>query len=124
MNTTAAAASPSPTVVLSPALITREELRDLLDRGEPLRLLEALPEGHYLRGHLPGALHFPHDQVRALAPLVLPDLKAAIVVYCASSTCRNSAIAAGVLAQLGYTNVRVYAGGKQDWEQAGFPLVR
>ena len=118
--------SPSPTHSSDPqpGLISREELRTGIARGETLCLLEALPEGYYLRGHLPGAIHFPHDKVRQLAPLVLPDLGAAIVVYCASSTCRNSAIAAGVLRQLGYTDVRVYAEGKQDWEEAGLPLSR
>jgi rhodanese-related sulfurtransferase len=31
-------------------------------------------------------------------------------------------IAARVLAQIGYANVVVYAGGKQDWSEAGFAL--
>jgi rhodanese-related sulfurtransferase len=105
-------------------LISLEELRARLDRGAPIQLLEALSEQHYLRGHLPGAIQFPHDQVRRLAPLVLPDAGQSIVVYCASKTCRNSQIAAGVLRQLGYQDVRVYAGGKQDWEAAGLTLER
>jgi rhodanese-related sulfurtransferase len=62
--------------------------------------------------------------VRALAPGLLPDKAAEIVVYCASATCQNSHIAAKVLAQLGYANVAVYAGGKQDWQEAGLPLER
>ena len=33
-------------------------------------------------------------------------------------------IAAKVLEQLGYTNVAVYAGGKQDWQEAGLALER
>jgi rhodanese-related sulfurtransferase len=105
-------------------LIPREELRARLARGDNFHLLEALGELHYHRGHLPGAVLFPHDKVRQLAPLVLPDASQSIVVYCASSTCRNSQVAAGVLRQLGYQDVRVYAGGKQDWEAAGLPLER
>jgi rhodanese-related sulfurtransferase len=49
---------------------------------------------------------------------------AEIVVYCASATCQNSHIAARVLGQLGYANVRVYAGGKEDWSEAGLALER
>jgi rhodanese-related sulfurtransferase len=43
-------------------------------------------------------------------------------VYCASSTCQNSHVAAKVLGQMGYANVVVYAGGKQDWQEAGLPV--
>jgi rhodanese-related sulfurtransferase len=102
--------------------ITRDELKAALDGGAPLTLLEALPEKHYRQGHLPGALLFPHDQARALAPQLLPEKQAAIVVYCASATCSNSDQAARALTDLGYTDVRVYAEGKADWQAAGLPL--
>jgi rhodanese-related sulfurtransferase len=55
---------------------------------------------------------------------VLPDRNAEIVVYCASATCQNSHIAARLLEQRGYTDVSVYAGGKQDWSEAGLALER
>ena len=53
---------------------------------------------------------------------MLPDMGAEIVVYCASSTCQNSHIAARTLQSLGYRDVAVYAGGKQDWSEAGLAL--
>jgi hypothetical protein len=64
--------------------ITRAELKAKLDRKEKLTLVEALPERYYLDKHLPGAINLPHDQVDALAPALLPDKSAQIVVYCAS----------------------------------------
>lgn len=97
-------------------LIDRHTLQQKLER---VTLVEALPEKYWRDWHLPGARHLPHDQVRQLAPTVLPDKSAEIVVYCASRTCQNSHLAARVLEQLGYTNVAVYAGGKQDWQEAG-----
>jgi len=97
--------------------VTRDELQARLAANPNLVLLEALPEKYYNDWHLPGAKHFPHDQARALAPVVVPDKSAEIVVYCASSTCRNSHIAATVLQQNGYSNVAVYAGGKEDWKE-------
>jgi rhodanese-related sulfurtransferase len=99
--------------------IDRKTLQARLDR---VTLVEALPEKYYRDGHLPGARHLPHDQVRELAAGVLPDRDAEIVVYCASATCQNSHIAARVLAQLGYRDVAVYAGGKQDWSETGLAL--
>lgn len=99
--------------------ISRETLHSHLSSARRPVLVEALPEKYYAAQHLPGALHLPHDQVDALAPRVLPDKSAPIVVYCANRQCQNSHIAAQRLAALGYTDVSVYVGGKQDWQQAG-----
>ncbi len=104
--------------------ITRDELQAKLERKEKLILVEALPETYYLDQHLPGAINIPHDQVDALAPALLPDKAAQIVVYCANGPCRNSGIAARRLAGLGYTDVRDYHEGKQDWLEAGLPVER
>ena len=97
--------------------ISRNELQARLSANPALVLLEALPERYYSDWHLPGARHFPHEQARTLAPSVVPNKAAEIVVYCASRTCQNSHIAANVLNQIGYGNVAVYAGGKEDWKE-------
>jgi rhodanese-related sulfurtransferase len=111
-----------PPQLVEPGFIEREELRARLERAEPIVLLEALPERYYRKAHLPGARLMPHDRVAELAPTLLPSPAAAVVVYCASDTCRNSDQAAAELRQLGYSNVRVYRGGKADWQAAGLPV--
>ena len=103
-------------------LISREELSTRLSSASRPVLVEALPDKYYVANHLPGALHLPHDQVDTLAAGVLPEKSAEIVMYCANQQCQNSHIAAHRLSVLGYTNVSVYAGGKQDWEEAGLPF--
>ena len=85
-------------------------------------LLEALPQKYFDDAHLPGARNMPHDAVAELAPRLAPDKTAPIVVYCANAACQNSHIASVRLKQLGYTDVRVYAAGKQDWIDAGLPV--
>jgi rhodanese-related sulfurtransferase len=62
------------------------------------------------------------DKARDLAPTVSPRRDAPIVVYCASETCKNSHEVAKLLTSVGYTDVRVYVGGKADWQAAGLPL--
>ncbi|MBW3622033.1 MAG: nuclear transport factor 2 family protein [Armatimonadetes bacterium] len=101
--------------------ISRDELKDRLDRTIPTTLVEALPPMYYEDAHLPGALNINHDQVDALAPTLLPDKDAEIVVYCANTPCPNSELAAERLARLGYTRVFEYVEGKQDWIEAGYP---
>ncbi len=99
--------------------ISREELKGKLDRGEEVVLVEALGEAHFEEAHLPGAINIPYDRVDELAPTMLPDKGAQIVVYCSNGPCRNSDIASNRLSQLGYTDVRDYHEGKQDWMEAG-----
>lgn len=103
--------------------ISRSELQTNLASGNPPVLLEALPAKYFLEGHLPGARHMPHDEVKALAPTLVPNKASEVVVYCASQTCRNSHIAAQSLRIMGYEHVRVYEGGKKDWVEAGLRLV-
>lgn len=102
--------------------INRNELKAMMGRQELFYLVEALPKKYYEEGHLPGALHMPHDEVDALAAKLLPDLQREVVVYCASRTCNNSRVAAKRLDELGY-KVAAYEDGKQDWKEAGQPLV-
>jgi rhodanese-related sulfurtransferase len=102
--------------------ITREELRRAIE-ADSVVVVETLRAEHFAQGHLPGAIHIHFEQVAALAPVLLADKDAAIVTYCSNTACRNSDIAANQLTKLGYTNVRKYAEGKQDWEEAGLPLV-
>ena len=104
--------------------IDREELNRRLAGANPPVLAEALPEKYFRDWHLPGARHLPHNEVERLAAKVLPDKSAEVVVYCASRSCQDSHVAAGKLMRMGYENVAVYAGGKQDWSEAGLAVER
>jgi rhodanese-related sulfurtransferase len=66
--------------------ISRDELKEKIDRGDSFLLLETLPATAYQHAHLPGAVNMPPDQVKLLANKLLPDKHADIVVYCASPT--------------------------------------
>ena len=66
--------------------ITRDELKRKLDSREEFVLLETLPQEKYKQGHIPGAINLPPDQVRQLAPKLLPDKNAEIILYCGSFT--------------------------------------
>jgi rhodanese-related sulfurtransferase len=66
--------------------ITRDELREKIDRGDSFMLLETLAPMAYQHAHLPGAINMPPDQVTQLAAKLLSDKQADIVVYYASPT--------------------------------------
>ena len=103
--------------------ITREELKEKIDRKDSFTLVETLPATAYLMVHLPGAVNLPLDGLEEKANSVLPDKSAEIVVYCATPSCHASVEAAQKLMGLGYTNVKDFTGGKQDWIDAGFPTA-
>jgi len=104
------------------AVISHDELRRKIDSGEKFTLVDALQPGYYHTGHLPGAINIPVGQVAELAPTMLPDKNADIVVYCGGPTCNAAEKAATELAALGYTSVRDYKQGKQGWKEAGGKL--
>jgi rhodanese-related sulfurtransferase len=66
--------------------ISREELKAKLDGGHNFVLIEASAELKYRAAHLPRALNMPQDQVRDLAPGLLPNKNADVVLYCGSPT--------------------------------------
>jgi rhodanese-related sulfurtransferase len=102
--------------------ITRDEIRAKLERGDDFVIVEALGPMYFDREHLPGARNLPHDQVDELAPQVLPDKDAFVVVYCSNTPCQNSVVASRRLVELGYRDVHEYVEGKQDWIEAGLPV--
>ena len=104
-----------------PRTITRDELKTAIDANEVV-VVEALGPQYFEDAHLPGAINIPHTQVAELAPALLPDKDAAIVTYCSNTACQNSEVALRALTSLGYSNVRKYAEGKDDWREAGLPL--
>lgn len=104
------------------ATISREQLQRKLAHGGNVVLVEALPTSEFEDGHLPGAVNLPPDRVRDLAADVIRAKDAEIVVYCGSAACNASDNVARELEALGYSNVRVYKGGKEDWISAGLPL--
>jgi rhodanese-related sulfurtransferase len=67
-------------------------------------------------------VNIPPERVDALAGRRIPTLDTEIVVYCANPTCKSSVEVAKRLLELGYRNVRHYAGGKDEWRAAGLPL--
>jgi rhodanese-related sulfurtransferase len=98
--------------------ISRDELKAKLDRGEDVKLIMALNRWAFDAKHIPGSLHF--DSPDELYAAVRPSDE--IVVYCSHVDCLSSVALYRDLVRRGYRNVRRYAGGLLDWEEAGLPL--
>ena len=65
--------------------ISTEDLKAKLDRKDPVTVVETLAPERYREAHLPGALNIPPEQIKELAPQLLPNKDAEIVTYCTST---------------------------------------
>lgn len=65
--------------------ISTDALKAKLDQKQTLVVLETLAPERYREAHIPGALNIPPEQIRELAPKLLPDKDAEIVTYCANT---------------------------------------
>ena len=61
--------------------ISREDLKEKIERGDEFVLLEVLSEASYRREHLPGAIRF---QDMGMIPELLPDKTTDVVAYCSN----------------------------------------
>ena len=92
--------------------ITAEEAKENMDTEEGYVILDVRTKEEYDEGHIPGAVLIPNTEVENRAEEALPDKEQLILVYCRSG--RRSKMAAQILADLGYTNVKEF-GGIIDW---------
>ena len=99
-------------------LITREELKEKLDRGDDFKLVMALGDRHFRAAHIPGSISVC-SRMEA-AKCLDPDDD--IVVYCTDVACPASKLLCRELEEAGYKRIRRYAGGVSGWLDAGYPL--
>lgn len=92
--------------------ISAEEAKQIMDTEEGYIILDVRTQEEYDEGHIPGAILIPNTEIEARAEEVLTDKDQLILVYCRSG--RRSKLAAEILVELGYTNIREF-GGIIDW---------
>ena len=99
-------------------LISRDELKKKLDNHEKIKLVCTLGEWHFRAKRIPGSIHIETPE-KAFDVLDKDD---EVIVYCAGESCQASVYAYEFLTQAGYKNVKRFAGGIAEWEEAGYPL--
>jgi rhodanese-related sulfurtransferase len=83
-------------------------------------VLSVDPSDVYLRAHVPGAAWLCRSRLETRIGAVAPNRARALVLTCADGA--QSTLAAATLARLGYSSVRVLAGGVRAWQAAGQPV--
>jgi rhodanese-related sulfurtransferase len=107
------------------ATVGLPEFRSAVDTKNTL-ILDARPSVFFEQGHVPGALNLARDDFardyRRLAPVLKSATDKPVIVYCAGGDCHDSRLVANALMSLGFSNVRVFTGGWEEWSKARLPV--
>src|ERR1700746_3380767 len=101
---------------------TVDEVKEKLDDGEKLTLIDVREESEFAKDHLPGALHLGKGVIERDVEARVPDLNTPLILYCGGGF--RSALAADNLQKMGYTNVISMDGGVRDWREKKYPMTR
>ena len=105
-------------------IISKEELKARIDRGENFRLVDVRDTPDYKREHIPGAVHLLIAELNPERAAAMFDKRDLIVTYSLDENCPAKRIAAQKFLDYGFTNVLAYEGSWEDWKTAGYPTER
>jgi rhodanese-related sulfurtransferase len=100
--------------------ISAVELAERIQTDTPPFVLDVRTTQEFANGHVPGAVHIPHDELASRLEELPVERSEEIVVHCQSG--RRASLAEATLREAGYSNVRDLEGHWQAWQGAGLPV--
>lgn len=100
-------------------VMSRDELAAHVAAGDVV-VLDVRPEPEFLSGHIPGAIHIAHDDLRARLETLPHEAK--FVAYCRGPYCVMADDAERALVSSGRDAVRL-DGGWPEWRVDGRPVA-
>jgi adenylyltransferase/sulfurtransferase len=101
--------------------ISVEETHEILQRKEPIVLLDIREKEEITLGYIQGATFLAQGLLSEKVESLLPDKNVSVVVYCAGGI--RSLPAAKLMKEKGYTRVSSMAKGIDGWKAAGYEVV-
>ena len=101
--------------------ISVEDTYRLLQKREPVVLLDIREKEEVALGHIRGAFFLSQGRFGQQVEALLPEKDVPIVVYCAGGI--RSLAAAKLMREKGYMNVYSMAKGIDGWKEAGYEIV-
>jgi len=98
-----------------------DTVKQRLDRGEKLFLIDVREESEFAKDHLPGATHLGKGIIERDIEERVPNLATELILYCGGGY--RSALAADNLQKMGYRNILSMDGGIRGWRDKGYPLT-
>lgn len=101
------------------AAVTPDDLQRKLGGADAPLVLDVRSADEFASGHIAGAVNIPHDQLSRRHGEIAAFQARPVVVCCRSGM--RAGIAARVLRQAGFTDLRMLSGHMQDWCGSGRP---
>ncbi|MFX1253723.1 MAG: YeeE/YedE thiosulfate transporter family protein [Promethearchaeota archaeon] len=101
--------------------INATEAKELMNQNPNAFILDARSWEEFTEGHIPNAVNIPYNQISQRINELPGVFSHLIIVYCDTGT--RSSVAASILVQLSYTNVKNIEIGLLGWTIEGYPLV-
>jgi sulfur-carrier protein adenylyltransferase/sulfurtransferase len=101
--------------------ISVEETHQLLQKKEPIVLLDIREKEEIALGYIKGTTFLPQGLLKEKVESLLPDKNVPVVVYCAGGI--RSLAAAKLMRERGYAHVFSMAKGINGWKEAGHDVV-
>ncbi len=101
---------------------TVDEVKQKIEHGDKVLLVDVREEGEFAKDHLPGAIHLGKGVIERDIEARVPDVKTPMILYCGGGF--RSAMAADNLQKMGYTNVISMDGGVREWREKNYPMTR
>ena len=98
------------------------EVKQWIEAGEEIHLVDVREGEEWARGHLPGAVHLCKGIIERDVESTFPNKGVKLLLYCGGGY--RSALAADSLQKMGYANVLSMKGGWRGWTEAGYPVVK
>jgi molybdopterin/thiamine biosynthesis adenylyltransferase/rhodanese-related sulfurtransferase len=101
--------------------ISVEETHQLLQKKEPIVLIDIREKEEIALGYIEGTAFLPQGLLNEKVETLLPDKNVPVIVYCAGGI--RSLAAAKLMREKGYANVFSMAKGINGWKEAGYEVV-
>lgn len=110
-------------------LISTEEIKQRLDAGEDMVIIDTMPEDSYRKNHISGAVgavlpgkmeEVDPERRAAFVKALGEDKKKPVIIYCGRVSCYRSHVGALIAKEEGFTNVLRHPGGIDAWLEAGY----
>lgn len=112
----------SPGNSVEPVWIDLREALAYFEEGRAL-FIDARDEEEYMEGHIQGAVNVPYGWYLEEHPdlsSLLPENKV-LITYCGGTECESSIELAMSMYERGYTGIKIFFGGWQDWIDNNLP---
>ena len=89
-------------------------------------IFDARDSEEFREGHVHGAKSLPYDEFSDESVFVLQDIPfdLEVITYCEGMNCSLAEDLADLLKEMGFLDVKVFAGGWEEWLENGMPVAK